>query len=114
MRIAISFFCLMLFCSLAFAIGDSIATTEGGLVFAIGVGVFIVLCLTIVIYFCLKIAGPKQRFRWALLGGLPSIACTVLYSWQVALAIAFGLAFWLQHTAEIKQRAELDKSEKNT
>jgi NADH:ubiquinone oxidoreductase subunit H len=96
--------CLMLFANLAFAIGDSIATVEGGLAFAIAIGIFLLLCVAAIIYFCLKIAGHNQRLKWALLGGLPSIVCAILFSWKIAIVIAFGVAFWLQHTAELKQR----------
>ena len=99
---------LVLYCHPAFAIGDSIATTEGGLYFTIGIAVFILLCLTMVVYLCFKIAGPKQRSKWALLGGLPSLICAAIFSWQLAIVIAFGVAFYLQHTAELKGKAKLN------
>ena len=88
----------------AFAVGDSIATTEGGLAFAIGIAVFILVCLVVVVCVCFKIAGHTQRLRWAIYGGLPSVICAATFSWKLALAIAFGVALWLQHAAELKQR----------
>ena len=101
----------LLFCQTAFAIGDSIATTEGGLYVLIGVGLFIMLFLVVLVYFCVKIAEPKQRGKWVLLGGLPSILCAVVFSWKLAIVIAFGVALYLRPKPGLMPKQESKPTE---
>jgi hypothetical protein len=105
MRVA-TFFYMMFCCGFALAIGDSPATTEGFGYFLGGLAILFAVCIAAVVYVCFKIVGIGQRKKWLLLGGLPSLACFVFFSRTAALAIAVGIALYLRHTGELKQRAK--------
>ena len=87
---------LVLCSSNTFAIGDSIATTPNVLPFLIGIIIFILLCVGVVTFICFKMVGSKNRGKWALFGGIPSIICAIIFSWKLAICIAFAVAFWLR------------------
>lgn len=104
---------LLLVFKLAYAIGDSPATSEGFLYLFSGLVFFMVAVIAVIIYVCFKVVGKSLRLRWLMIGGLPSIILLIFIDWKIALLFAFATAFYLQHKAELKQR-KIDNNNTDT